>query len=93
MSDLHSKIMNLQVKPCQCRRMVAYTHYCHGHRDARHAAAELASAHVAKLECERNELLAALKDIARGKLQEPQPFEQYAVGVAKRAIAKVESEK
>lgn len=45
---------------------------------------------AAKLEQQRDELLEALKDIARGPLQEPQPFEQYAVIVAQSAIAKVE---
>lgn len=37
---------------------------------------------------QRNELLAALEDIAIGALQEPISFEQYAKNVASRAIAK-----
>jgi hypothetical protein len=41
MTDLHAQIMNIPCKPYDGTD--AYTHYCRGHRDARHAAAELAS--------------------------------------------------
>jgi hypothetical protein len=37
---LHAEIMNIQAKPYDGTD--AYTHYCKGHRDARHAAAEMA---------------------------------------------------
>jgi len=45
--ELHRDIMNLPCKPYDGTD--AYTHYCRGHRDARHAAAELVSAALSRL--------------------------------------------
>jgi hypothetical protein len=43
MMTLHGKIMNLPARmPSECAKMAASTAYKAGHRDARHAAAELA---------------------------------------------------
>lgn len=57
MSDLHAKIMNIQcIKPGWCRSDEAIA-YRLGHRDARHAAAELAAMEAARIE----DLTAALE--------------------------------
>lgn len=51
MSDLHGQIMNLPAKAPDSFGIGAQFEQCYkvGHRDARHAAAELAAAHLAAL--------------------------------------------
>lgn len=64
MSTLHRQIMNLPAKPYDGTQ--TYDAYCKGHRDARHAAAELAlkaDAQIEALTAQRDELLAALEGI------------------------------
>ncbi len=61
--DLHAQIMNLPCDMPDCKSTPARLYvsgYQDGHKDARHAAAELAS----KANAERAELLDALKKIA-----------------------------
>lgn len=49
--DLHGKIMNIQVRRTEDGQPIGWSPaYLDGHRDARHAAAELASAHEAAVE-------------------------------------------
>ena len=62
-SNLHGEIMNL---PCD-KEMLPWSNtreaYMHGHRDARHAAAELANAadaEIERLQAEHDALLSAL---------------------------------
>ena len=50
MSDLHAKIMNLECNEPDLNRTSVAPAYRLGHRDARHAAAELAAAHQARIE-------------------------------------------
>lgn len=70
MSDLHSEIMNIQCPPngpiSHTKNLDAFYAYADGFRYARHAAAELASAHVAKLERKCDDMLDLLKAIQEG---------------------------
>lgn len=52
----------------------------------------VAAAHFKKQADLHEKLVTALEDIARGPLQGPGSFEQYAVRVAKEALAEVEGE-
>lgn len=61
MSDYHGRIMNIQH-----RRIAAPHNYVEGHRDARHAAAEIAAeadAELAAFKAERDRLREALERI------------------------------
>ena len=50
MSDLHAKIMNLECNEPDLNRTSVAPAYRLGHRDARHAAAELVAAHQDRIE-------------------------------------------
>ena len=55
---------------------------------------ELVEANFARsLETRCNALVAALEDIARGPLQGPEKFEQYAIHVARAALAEWRKDK
>jgi hypothetical protein len=66
MNDLHSAIMNLRHKAHDdCMTPTERMGYAAGHRDARHAAAELASESVSTLQARITELEEALREAVR----------------------------
>lgn len=71
--NLHGRIMNIPAKPYDGTD--AYTHYCRGHRDARHAAAELAIS--------ADKLADAMRDIAKKDPVEMALDPQWAQRIAK----------
>lgn len=60
LNNLHAAIMNLPCKPPALAKSAEVHAYQYGHRDARHAAAELALAHDAEV----TRLRDALREIA-----------------------------
>lgn len=64
--DLHAQVMNIKAKPYD--GSTTYDAYCRGHRDARHAAAELAltaDKRIAALEAELDSWRTATYDLVR----------------------------
>lgn len=84
--DLHGKVMNLQAKPYDGTD--AYTHYCRGHRDARHAAAELALKADAVIEAARAVLAFRVDTPCRGDLRD-NDSSRDALRVLAEAVANV----
>ena len=66
--NLHGQVMNLQAKPYDGTD--AHTHYCRGHKDARHAAAELAVKADAVVDAARAVLAWRVDTPLRGDLRD-----------------------
>lgn len=82
--DLHGQIMNLPARlPKDCAKMATSTAYKAGHKDARHAAAELA--------LRADALVHELREVLEWARVEKAPLREQEIDSIKRVLAEYEA--